>query len=184
MVWPEAVSRSLSARTQPRPVSIPKAGGNTCADAQVQGLCNTDYRNQARGRETGNGRPFAIPPAGAPSSFIDHLQQLDLRPEGLITPTLVQPMPPDDHNALQAAGRDMLPTEGDCAGLVALSRHRIFRSLRPRFPAASSRCSAGLAVQNRRLRGAQPAAGTAAGLPVYPSPDAEAESGSRWTAWS
>ena len=40
----------------------------TCVGAQIQGFCDTDYRNQRLGRETGNGRPFAITPAGAPYS--------------------------------------------------------------------------------------------------------------------
>jgi len=40
-----------------------------------------------------------------------------------------------------------------------------------------------LSLANERLSIVEPAAGTAAGLPVYASPDAESESGSRWTAW-
>ena len=96
-----------------------------------------DHWNNGLGRPTSNGGPFIITLVGTPSSFIDHLQQVELRPEGLNTQTLVHLMPLNDHTALQVPGRNVLPAELASAGLVALSRHPIFRSSRPRFPAGS-----------------------------------------------
>ena len=95
-----------------RHLDCPNVGSEsrqTYAEAQLHGFSATDYQNQRRGMETGNGGLLATMPAGAPSSFIDLLQQLGFRPKGLIAPTLVQLMPPDDHKAHQGPGRDMLP---------------------------------------------------------------------------
>lgn len=74
-------------------------------------------------------------PVGAPPSFMDRLPQLELRPEGLIAQTLLQLMPPHDHNAHQAPPVNILRIEVVRAGLVALSRHQVIPRLRPRFPA-------------------------------------------------
>ena len=132
----EAVHQSLSAGTLSLPLAILKTG----RPAPTLGFkaSKPDYSSKRLGREPGNCKAFVNTPAVAPTSFVDHLQQLALRPEGLIARTLVQPMPPHDHNAHQSPGRKMLPARVFRAGLVALSRQQIFRSFRPRFRAVSS----------------------------------------------
>ena len=125
MGLPKAVSWSLSADAQSTPVSVPKAG--TPALTRRFTAPMADHWKNRLGRPTSNGGPFIITPVGTPSSFIDHLQQVELRPEGLNTQTLVHQMPLNDHTALQVPGRNVLPAELASAGLVALSRHPIFR---------------------------------------------------------
>ncbi len=97
----------------------------------------SDHWNNRLGRLTRNGRPFVITLVGTPSSSIDHLGYVELRPEGLNTQTLVHLMPLNDRTALQVPGSNTVPAELASAGLVALSRHPIFRGSRPRFPAGS-----------------------------------------------
>ena len=148
MGLPEAVSRSLSTGAQFTPVLVPNAGRPALTGRFMTSI--PSYWNKRLDRATGNGRPFVITPASTPSSFIGHLQQLELRLKGLIAQTLVQLLPPHDHDAHQALGRNMLSPEVVRAGLVALSRHQIFRSSRPRFPAGIPRCCAGLPVPGCR----------------------------------
>ena len=96
MGLPVAVSRPLSAGAEYTSVSVPKAGRP--ALTRRFKASKPDYGNNRFDRATGNGRPFAITPGGAPSSFMSHMQQLELRPVALIAQTLVQLMPPHDPN--------------------------------------------------------------------------------------
>ena len=66
-----------------------------------------------------------------PALFVDHTQQLELRPKGLFAQTLAQLVRPHDHNAQPAAARNLLPAEVVRAGLVAHSRNQHL----PRFSA-------------------------------------------------
>ena len=65
MGLPVAVSRPLSAGAEYTSVSVPKAGRPALTRRFKASV--PDYRNKRLGRETGNGRPFVITPAGAPS---------------------------------------------------------------------------------------------------------------------
>ena len=175
MGLPEAVSRCLSAGAQSTPVAVPKADRPALRRRFMASM--PDYRNQWLGRPPDDGRPLVITPAGAPPSFMDHLQQLELRAEGLIARTLAGLIPPHDHNAHQAPGRNILPDEVVRAGLVALSRHQIIRSSRPRFPAGLPRCCTGFsrAAQDKRHRSADLCQRPGRSVP---------DGGSSWQRWT
>ena len=74
-------------------------------------------------------------PADVPPSYMDRQPQIELQPEGLIARTLLQLVPPQDHKAHQAPRGNLLRFEVARAGLVALYRHQVIASFRPRFPA-------------------------------------------------
>ena len=211
MGLPEPASRSLCARAQSTPGSVPYAGRPALMRRFMASM--PAYRSKRLRR------PLVITPARTLPSFIDQMQQLEFRPKGLIAQPLVQLMRPQEHNAHHEPERNLMPAEVVRAGLVALSRDHIFRNSRPRFPAGSQRCCTGFspAVRNKSLPSADPChrpgrsapsggslrgvgharaskagpqrcrpaespPGTAEGVRRYPSADAEA--GSRWTAWS
>ena len=141
-----------------RPVLVGRCPIHSRVDSESQKICPAgrfkasilDYGNKRLVRETGSGRPSVITPADAQSSLIDQPQQFQPQPEGLIVPTLVQSMPSQDHDAHQAPGRNMVPSEVVRAGLIALSLYRIFRSSRTQCRAGSPRCSVDSAMLHSR----------------------------------